>query len=112
MALSQVSISGLADENSSRKTQLKNSGTTQTGKDFKVSDHLGDCATSAKMRNGPVSSRSCTAAPRARKPSIIGLVSDEMATATASTHRLADNALNSSTTDARPVRRTSAASND
>ena len=61
MALSQVSISGLADENSNRKTQLKNSGTTQTVKDFSVSDHLGDCAISMKMRNGPISNSSCTA---------------------------------------------------
>ena len=58
MALSQVSISGLADENSNRKTQLKSSGTTQTVKDFSVSDNLGDCAISTKMRNGPISSRS------------------------------------------------------
>ena len=57
-ALSQVSINGLADANSSRKTQLNSNGTTQTVKDLSVSDHFGDCAISMKMRNGPISSSS------------------------------------------------------
>ena len=61
VALSQVSISGLADENSSRKTQLESSGTTQTAKDFSVSENAEDRGISAKIRNGPVNSRALTA---------------------------------------------------
>ena len=41
--LSQVSISGLADANSNRNTQLKSSGTTQTVKDLASATTGGLC---------------------------------------------------------------------